>query len=66
MFKKEVFAYLLVGLSVLSRYLILIDPNLILDGDEAIIGLMARLLLDGELFPTYFIGQQYGLSTFEV
>ncbi len=37
-----------------------------IDGDEAIVGLMARDLLQGESFPVFFYGQRYGLSLFEV
>ncbi|MCT4624043.1 MAG: hypothetical protein N4A46_10510, partial [Schleiferiaceae bacterium] len=43
-----------------------LDSNLVLDGDEAIIGLMAIDFIENGKFPGYFAGQHYGLSTIEV
>lgn len=46
---------------VALRVWILLDPVGALDSDEAIVGLMARHMLDGE-FPLFFWGQSYGGS----
>jgi hypothetical protein len=35
------------------------------DGDECIVGLMAKHLLEGKELPLFFYGQNYGLSLFE-
>jgi hypothetical protein len=56
---------LLIIVGVLIRIPILTDPALLIDGDEAVVGLMASDWLKGGEFPIYFIGQQYGLSTLE-
>lgn len=55
----------LVLLAAASRVPQLASPHLILDGDEAVLGLMARHLLDGREWPWFFDGQAYGLSTVE-
>ncbi len=55
----------LVLLAAASRVPQLVSPHLILDGDEAVLGLMARHLLDGRGWPWFFDGQAYGLSTVE-
>lgn len=54
----------LVGLAVL-RLPYLSSPLYILDGDEAVMGLMARHLAAGQELPLYFAGQAYGLAIFE-
>ena len=56
---------ILITIGILIRIPILLDPALLIDGDEAIVGLMASDWLKGGAFPTYFTGQQYGLSTLE-
>ena len=61
--KFYILAVLVVG--ILIRIPILTDPALLIDGDEAVIGLMANDWLNGRPFPTYFIGQQYGFSALE-
>ncbi|MCC7125928.1 MAG: glycosyltransferase family 39 protein [Acidobacteria bacterium] len=57
---------LLVAIAFLSRLPQLTSPHLLLDGDEAVLGLMARHLLAGGALPVFFDGQTYGLSTVEV
>lgn len=59
-------ACVLILIGVLIRIPIISDPELMLDADEAVIGLMAQDCIERGTFPTYFIGQQYGLSTLEV
>ena len=50
----------------MSRLPQLSSPNLLVDGDEALVGLMAKHLVEGREFPLFFWGQHYGLSTVEV
>lgn len=56
----------LIGLSFLSRLPQLLSPYLILDGDEAILGLMAKHFWEGKDFPLFFYGQAYGFSFIEM
>lgn len=43
----------------------LTSPNFILDGDESILGLMAKHMSEGAGFPVFFYGQAYGFSLLE-
>jgi hypothetical protein len=52
-------------LSVVSRLPQLRSPNLLVDGDEATVGLMAKHFAQGKEVPAFFYGQHYGLSTVE-
>lgn len=56
---------LILVLIALSRLPQLLSPFLYLDGDEAIVGLMAKHLLEGKEFSLYFWGQSYGFSLIE-
>jgi hypothetical protein len=49
-----------------SRLPFLMNPNLILDTDECIVGLMAKHFAEGKEVPIYFYGQGYGFSFLEV
>ncbi len=40
----------------------LLGGHVALDGDESIVGLMARDLLEGKRLPIFFYGQRYGLA----
>lgn len=62
--KKEI--ALLIVLCFLSRLPQLLSQHLILDGDESIVGLMAKHLYEGKGLPVYFYGQSYGFSIIEV
>lgn len=53
-------------LAILFRIPNLLSRNLWFDGDEGIVGIMARDWANGVAFPTYFYGQNYGFSLFEV
>lgn len=53
------------AVAVVSRVPQLISPHLLLDGDEAILGLMAKHLADGREVPAFFYGQTYGFSAIE-
>jgi hypothetical protein len=55
----------LVAVSVVSRLPQLRSPNLLVDGDEAVLGLMAKHLALGREFPIFFYGQHYGFSSVE-
>lgn len=50
----------------LTRLPQLVSPHFLLDGDEAIVGLMAKHLLEGNAVPGWFYGQQYGFALVEV
>ena len=54
-----------IALCFISRIPMLTSPNMLLDGDESIVGLMAKHLYDGKAFPLYFYGQRYGFSLLE-
>jgi hypothetical protein len=54
-----------VAVAVVSRVPQLTSPHLLLDGDEAILGLMARHLAEGREVPAFFYGQTYGFSAIE-
>ena len=55
----------LAALSVVSRLPQLRSPNLLLDGDECVLGLMAKHVSQGRELPIFFYGQHYGFSTVE-
>jgi hypothetical protein len=41
------------------------SPNLLVDGDECVLGLMAKHVAQGKEFPVFFYGQHYALETVE-
>jgi hypothetical protein len=55
----------LIAIGVVSRLPQLLSPNLLLDGDECILGLMAKHVSEGRGFPLFFYGQPYGLAVIE-
>jgi hypothetical protein len=55
----------LTAISVVSRLPQLQSPNLLVDGDESVLGLMAKHVAQGKEFPVFFYGQHYALETFE-
>lgn len=57
--------WLIIALCFVSRIPMLTSPNMLLDGDESIVGLMSKHLYDGKAFPLYFYGQRYGFSLVE-
>ncbi len=58
-------ALLVLVLGSAARLPWLTGPHVVLDGDEAILTLMARDLAAGESFPLFFYGQRYGFSIVE-
>ncbi len=66
---KLIFKYalpVLIILSLVSRLPQLLSSNLFLDGDECIVGLMAKHFAEGKELPFFFYGQSYGFSFVEV
>jgi hypothetical protein len=55
----------LAAISVASRLPQLRSPNLLVDGDECVLGLMAKHLAQGKEFPIFFYGQHYAFSPVE-
>lgn len=51
---------------VVVRLPYLLGDHVYFDGDEAIVGIMARDFIHGDNFPVYFYGQRYGFAFFEV
>jgi hypothetical protein len=56
---------IIILLSLAVRIPQLAGPALFLDGDECLVGLMAKHIYQGRDFPLYFWGQQYGFSFIE-
>ncbi len=57
---------LLLLIILLSRLPQLLNPNLLIDGDEGIVGVMTLNFLKGEGYPYFFASQSYGLTIVEV
>lgn len=57
---------IIVILCFLSRLPQLLSENIYLDGDECIVGLMAKHFYEGINIPYFFYGQTYGFSFIEV
>jgi hypothetical protein len=55
----------LAGAGFLSRLPQLLSHNLLLEGDECILGLMGMHVAAGREFPWFFYGQKYGLAIVE-
>ena len=53
-------------LVVVARLPYLLSEHLYFDGDEALLGIMARDLMHLDALPVYFYGQRYGLAILEV
>jgi hypothetical protein len=56
---------LLTVIVLISRLPQLSSPHLLLDGDECIVGLMAKHIAEGRAFPIFLYGQIYGLAVVE-
>lgn len=56
---------IIVILVFVTRIPQLINKDLILDGDECIVGLMGKHMYEGKEIPVYFYGQAYGFSLIE-
>jgi hypothetical protein len=53
------------AIGAVSRLPQLLSPNLLLDGDECVLGLMAKHLAQLKELPIFFYGQRYGFSSIE-
>jgi hypothetical protein len=60
-----IYGLALAAICVLSRLPQLRSPNLLADGDECVLGLMAKHVLQGREFPIFFYGQHYAFSPVE-
>ena len=58
-------AWLLFLLTALSRIPAIFNNQLILDGDECIVGIMAKWIMEGKEIHAYFLGQNYGFALLE-
>lgn len=56
---------IIVSVCIVTRLPQLLSPYLILDGDESIVGLMAKHIFEGKALPVFFYGQDYGFSLIE-
>lgn len=56
---------LIILLCFATRIPQLISPNILLDGDESVVAIMAKHIYVGRDFPLFFYGQQYGFSLIE-
>src|SRR3954466_11417937 len=63
--QTSIYAVALVVISVLSRLPQLRSPNLLVDGDECVLGLMAKHVAQLKEFPIFFYGQNYAFSPIE-
>lgn len=63
--RKWIYAAGLAALGVASRLPQLRGPNLLIDGDESVLGLMAKHFSQGKELPLFFYGQHYALATVE-
>src|SRR6185437_16953965 len=62
---KRFFPFFLIIIIFVSRAPLITSNYFVADGDEAIIGLMAKEIVDKGDFKIYFWGQQYGLAVVE-
>ncbi len=67
MLKKQSALYVLILITIcfISRVPQLVSPNLVLDGDECILALMAKHQFTGKDIVFFSYGQQYGFSLIE-
>lgn len=58
--------WLIVLLGIATRLPQLLNPDIAMDGDECIVGMMVKHTMAGKEFPLYFYGQSYGFTLLEV
>lgn len=65
--RRQRWAYVvgLIAIAVVARLPQLLSPNLLLTGDEAVLGLMAKHVAQGKELPMFFYGQHYGFTLIE-
>lgn len=57
---------LIIIVAIISRLPQLLSANFVMDGDECVVGLMSKHLMEGKSIPFFFYGQNYGFSFVEV
>ena len=57
---------IIILMTLLTRIPLLLSPYLLLDGDECVVGMMARTLYEGHNFSLFFWGQKYGFALIEI
>jgi hypothetical protein len=65
LFKPALLLFLFSFSAILLRMPQIFGGNLLPDGDECIVGLMSKHLMEWRTFPLFFYGQNYGLTIFE-
>jgi hypothetical protein len=65
LYKKRLLVVIVIIVCFVSRIPQLLSPNLVLDGDECVVALMAKHIYALKGFPLYFYGQAYGFSAIE-
>jgi len=55
----------IISLCILTRLPQILSPEWIVDGDECVMGLMAKHMNEGKALPVFFYGQSYGFSLIE-
>jgi hypothetical protein len=63
---RKLYIPIIIILCLVSRLPQLCSPNLWLNSDECVLGLMAKHLFEGKGIPIFFYGQNYGFSLIEV
>jgi hypothetical protein len=63
--KKLLLVLTLAAVAFASRLPQLRSPNLLVDGDESVLGLMAKHVAEAKEFPIFFYGQNYAFSPVE-
>jgi hypothetical protein len=64
-FSLKIQVIVLLAICLFTRIPQITNSNMMLDGDECVVALMAKHLLNGQKVPLYFYGQQYGFSFVE-
>ena len=58
--------FIIIAVAIISRLPQLLSPDFMLDGDECIMGIMAKHFVEGKTVPFFFYGQNYGFAFIEV
>ncbi len=61
----RILVFVFIILCFITRLPQLLSPNILLDGDESILGLLSKHIAEGKGFPIFFYGQNYGFSLLE-
>lgn len=64
--KKYWPVFIIITVAIISRLPQLLSPDFMLDGDECIMGIMAKHFVEGRTIPFFFYGQNYGFAFIEV